>query len=235
MEMIGNRKLVVTTHMDLDNFHNVPIIRKDATIGIHNGWLPKNLSIGKTYYHLTKEGNLIAFKIHAYTFIQRTYDATLYGLIQTPTETSWRCDVFNGLIFENVEDYYTYLESGKGNIIIEKQHFNDGSGNYGGYGCVKTFYLYKTYYWNKSKQRPQVTNTRIWRILITDTHVYIEVDYTHSQYCTREKGFSSAEECIKYNIDGMKIVDFEDPKVIVNIQIEEPKTPKVRVIKFIED
>ena len=33
----------------------------------------------------------------------------------------------------------------------------------------------------------------------------------------------------------MKVVDFDDPKVIVNIQIEEPKTPKVRVIKFIED
>lgn len=230
MEMIGNRKLVVTTHMGLDNFHNVPIIREGATIGIHNGWLPKNLSIGKTYYHLTKEGNLIAFKIHAYTFIHGTYDATLYGLIQTPTETSWRCDVFNGLIFENVEDYYTYLESGKGNIIIEKQHFNEkGNDN------DTSFRLYKTYYWNKSYQRPKVTNTRMWRILITDTHIYVEVDYTHSQYCKRENGFSSAEECIKYNIDGMKIVDFDDPKVIVNIQIEEPKTPKVRVIKFIED
>lgn len=233
--MIGNRKLVVTTNMRLDNFHNVPIIREDATIGIHDGWFPKNLSIGKTYYHLTKGGNLIAFKIHAYTFIQRTYDANLYGLIQTPTETSWRNDVFNGLIFENVEDYYTYLESGKGNITIEKQYLNDGSGNYGSYGSVKSFNLYKTYYWNKSKQRPQVTTTRMWRILITDTHVYIEVDYIHCQYCTRENGFSSAEECIKYHIDGMKIVDFEDPKVIINIQIEEPKTPKVRVIKFIED
>jgi len=227
MEMIGNRKLVVTTHMDLDNFYNVPPIEiQGATIGIYEGWLPKNLTIGKTYYHLTKGGNLIAFKIHAYTFLKR-HGTTLFGLIQTPTETSWRCDVFQGLIFENVEDYYTYLESGKGNINIEKQPFE--------YGSRKSFYLYKTYYWNKSKQRPQVTNTRMWRILITDTHVYIEVDYTHCQYCTRENGFSSAEECIKYNIDGMKIVDFDDPKVIVNIQIEEPKTPKVRVIKFIED
>lgn len=231
MEMIGNRKLVVTTHMDLDNFHNVPTIYiQDATIGIHDGWLPLNLSIGKTYYHLTKGGNLIAFKIHAYTFLKRNYSATLFGLIQTPTETSWRCDVFQGLIFENVEDYYTYLESGKGNIIIQKQLFNEKGNNHD-----TSFRLYKTYYWNKSRQRPQVTNTRMWRILITDTHVYIEVDYTHCQYGIRENGFSSAEECIKYNIDGMKIVDFEDPKVIVNIQIEEPKTPKVRVIKFIED
>lgn len=228
MEMIRNRKLVVTTNMDLDNFYNVPTIDiQGATIGIHEGWLPLNLSIGKTYYHLTKGGNLIAFKIHAYTFLKRHSNTTLFGLIQTPTETSWRCDVFQGLIFENVEDYYTYLESGKGNINIEKQPFNDGNRN--------SFYLHKTYYWNKSKQRPHVTETRMWRILITDTHVYIEVDYTHCQYSIRENGFSSAEECIKYNIDGMKIVDFDDPKVIVNIQIEEPKTPKVRVIKFIED
>ena len=122
MEMIGNRKLVVTTNMRLDNFHNVPLIRQDGTIGIH-GWLPKNLSIGKLYYFLSKEGNLVAFKIHAYTFVQHAYSATLYGLIQTPTETSWRNDVFNGLIFESVEDYYTYLESGKGNIRIEKTTF----------------------------------------------------------------------------------------------------------------
>lgn len=229
MEMIGNRKLVVTTHMDLANFHNVPMISKDATIGIH-GWLPKNLSIGKLYYFLSKDGNLVAFKIHAYTFVQRTYSATLYGLIQTPTETSWRNDVFNGLIFESVEDYYAYLESGKGNINIEKQPFNEKGNDHD-----TSFHLYKTYYWNKSYQRPKVTNTRMWRILITDTHIYVEVDYTHSQYCTRENGFSSAEECIKHNIDGMKIVDFDDPKIIVNIQIEEPKTPKVRVIKFIED
>ena len=230
MEMIRNRKLVVTTNMRLDNFHNVPLIRQDGTIGIYDGWLPKNLSIGKLYYFLSKEGNLVAFKIHAYTFVKHNYSTALYGLIQTPTETSWRNDVFDGLIFESVEDYYTYLESGKGNINIEKQPFNQKGNDYD-----TSFHLHKTYYWNKSKQRPQVTDTRMWRILITDTHIYVEVDYTHSQYRTREKGFSSAEECIKHNIDGMKIVDFDDPKVIINIQIEEPKTPKVRVIKFIED
>lgn len=230
--MIGNRKLVVTTNMDLDNFHNVPMICKDgsATISIY-GWLPKNLSIGKLYYFLSKGGNLVAFKIHAYTFVKHSgCSYILCGLIQTPTETSWRNDVFNSLIFESVEDYYTYLESGKGNIKIEKQPLNNKGNDFD-----TSFHLFKTYYWNKSKQRPQVTNTRMWRILITDTHIYIEVDYTHAQYCKRENGFSSAEECIKYNIDGMKIVDFDDPKVIVNIQIEEPKTPKVRVVKFIED
>ena len=226
-EMIGNRKLVVTTHMDLDNPYGVPMIGKSYVIGISHGWLPSNLFIGKTYYHLTKEGNLIAFKIHAYTFIQLycTYDATLYGLIQTPTETSWRWDVFNGLIFESVDDYYTYLETGKGNIIIKRQEFNGG----------KTFHLPKTYYWNKTSQRPKVTDTRMWRILITDTCVYVEVDYMHNQYRTEEEGFSSPEECIKHNIDGMKILEFDDPKIVINVHIEEPKTPKVRVLKFIDD
>ena len=231
-EMIGNRKLVVTTHMDLDNPYGVPMIDKSYAICIHGGWLPSNLFIGKTYYHLTKEGNLIAFKIHAYTFVQLYSDATLYGLIQTPTETSWRWDVFNGLIFESVEDYYTYLETGKGNIIIKRQNFNNDNSK----SCFdKSFYLRKTYYWNKSSQRPKVTDTRMWRILITDTHIYVEVDYMHNQYRTEEEGFSSAEECIKHNIDGMKIVEFDDPKIVVNVHIEEPKTPKVRVIKFIED
>ena len=75
----------------------------------------------------------------------------------------------------------------------------------------------------------------MWRILITDTHVYIEVDYMHHQYWTDEEGFSSPEECIKHNIDGMKIVEFDEPKVVVNVHIEEPKTPKVRVIKCIEE
>lgn len=226
-EMIGNRKLVVTTHMDLDNPYGVPLLGKPYSIGIYNGWLPSNLSIGKTYYHLTKEGNLIAFKIHAYTFVHvyGTSSSTLYGLIQTPTETSWRWDVFKDLIFESVDDYYTYLETGKGNIIINKEEFNGKA----------SFYLPKTYYWNKSYQRPQVTNTRMMRILITETHVYIEVDYTHNQYRTEEEGFPSAEECIKHHIDGMKIVEFDDPKIVINVHIEEPKTPKVRVIKFIDD
>ena len=231
-EMIGNRKLVVTTHMDLDNPYGVPMIDKSYSICIHGGWLPSNLFIGKTYYHLTKEGNLIAFKIHAYTFVQLYSDATLYGLIQTPTETSWRWDVFNGLIFESVEDYYTYLETGKGNIKIERQNFNNDNSK----SCFdKSFYLRKTYYWNKLSQRPKVTDTRMWRILITDTHVYVEVDYMHNQYRTEEEGFSSAEECIKHNIDGMKIVEFDDPKIVINVHIEEPKTPKVRVIKCIEE
>lgn len=232
-EMIGNRKLVVTTNMYLDNPYGVPMIGKSCVISIYGGWLPSNLFIGKTYYYLTTEGNLIAFKIHAYTFIQLydTYDATLYGLIQTPTETSWRWDVFNCLIFESVEDYYTYLETGKGNIKIERQNFNNNSKS-----CfVKSFYLKKTYYWNQSSQRPKVTDTRMWRILITDTHVYIEVDYMHNQYRTEEEGFSSPEECIKHHIDGMKIVEFDDQKIVVNVHIEEPKTPKVRVLKFIDD
>ena len=231
-EMIGNRKLVVTTHMNFDNPYGVPMIDESYATCIHGGWLPSNLFIGKTYYHLTKEGNLIAFKIHAYTFVQLYSDATLYGLIQTPTETSWRADVFNGLIFESVEDYYTYLETGKGNIIINRQNFNNDNSN----SCfAKSFYLDKTYYWNQSSQRPKVTHTRMWRILITDTHVYIEVDYMHHQYWTDEEGFSSPEECIKHNIDGMKIVEFDEPKVVVNVHIEEPKTPKVRVIKCIEE
>ena len=231
-EMIGNRKLVVTTHMNFDNPYGVPMIDKSYAICIHGGWLPSNLFIGKTYYHLTKEGNLIAFKIHAYTFVQLYSDATLYGLIQTPTETSWRWDVFNGLIFESVEDYYTYLETGKGNIKIERQNFNNDNSK----SCFdKSFYLRKTYYWNKSSQRPKVTDTRMWRILITDTHIYVEVDYMHNQYRTEEEGFSSPEECIKHHIDGMKIVEFDDPKIVVNVHIEEPKTPKVRVIKCIEE
>ena len=229
MAMIGNRKLVVTTHMDLDNIPNVPMIYETPVISITDGWLPSNLSIGKTYYYLTEEDNLLAFKIHAYTFIKNKYrngssSTFLYGLIQTPTETSWRCDVFNGLIFESVEDYYTYLETGKGNVIINRQKFAN-----------PTFYLYKTYYWDKSSKRPELTYTDMWRILITDTHVYIEVDYRHWENGEDTNGFPSAEECIKHHIDGMKIVEFDEPKVVVNIHIEEPKTPKVRVLKFIDE
>ena len=233
-EMIGNRKLVVTTHMDLDNPYGVPMIGNSYVTRIQDACLPSNLFIGKTYYYLTTEGNLIAFKIHAYTFVQPyvTYSATLYGLIQTPTETSWRYDVFNCLIFESVDDYYTYLETGKGNIKIEKQSFNNDNSK----SCfAPPFYLRKTYYWSKTSQRPKVTDTRMWRILITDTCVYVEVDYMHNQYRTEEEGFSSPEECIKHHIDGMKVVEFDDPKIVVNVHIEEPKTPKVRVIKFIED
>ena len=223
--MIENRKLVVTTHMNLDNPYDVPMIDESYVTCLFRGWLPSNLSIGKTYYQLTKEGNLIAFKIHAYTFIQLHGDAFPYGLIQTPTETSWRADVFNSLIFESLEDYYTYLETGKGNIRINKEEFNG----------EKIFYLNKTYYWNQSSQRPQVTHTRMWRILITDTHVYIEVDYMHHQYWKEEEGFSSPRECIKHHNDGMKIVDFDEPKVVVNVHIEETKIPKVRVLNFIDD
>ena len=233
-EMIGNRKLVVTTHMVLDNPYGVPMIGNSYVTRIQDACLPSNLFIGKTYYYLTTEGNLIAFKIHAYTFVQPyvTYSATLYGLIQTPTETSWRHDVFNCLIFESAEDYYTYLETGKGNIKIERQNFNNDNSK----SCfAPPFYLRKTYYWSKLSQRPKVTDTRMWRILITDTHIYVEVDYMHNQYRTEEEGFSSAEECIKHNIDGMKIVEFGDPKIVINVHIEEPKTPKVRVIKCIEE
>ena len=136
------------------------------------------------------------------------------------------------MIFESVEDYYTYLETGKGNIKIEKRPLNNDNRK----SCfAPPFYLRKTYYWDKLSQRPKVTDTRMWRILITDTHVYIEVDYKHWENGEDTNGFPSAEECIKHHIDGMKIVEFDEPKVVVNIHIEKPKTPKVRVLKFIED
>ena len=125
------------------------------------------------------------------------------------------------------EDYYTYLASGKNKLEIKYTYFTNGDDN-------RDFFLKKTYYWHKQKQRPQVTETKMHFVLITEKNVYIGVDYTHSQYSKNEMGYMSGEDCIKANIDGMKIIEFAEPTITLDLFIEEPKEPKVRVLRFID-
>ena len=227
-EMVMGRELVITTK--LDNFVNTPSIegysRNGYSSKLYDAKIPRNITLGATYYTLSG-GNLIAFKIRAYSFTQSTAYCTTWYLIETPLETTWSTSFLGNPIFASVEDYYSYIASGNGRIKVEYEYFTNLKEN-------KGFELKKTYYWNKQNQRPFITSTRMYNVLVTDTKVYVGVDYTHSQYGKNERGFVSGEECIKANINGMQIIEFNEPNVSFTFHIEEPTEPKIRILKFID-
>jgi hypothetical protein len=226
--MVMGRKLVVTTN--LSAFENVPNINgnnRSFEYQLFDAKIPTNIILGKTYYTIY-EGDFIAFRIKAYSYVQHFTKSTLWCFVENAIgDAYWSNAILNNKIFESVEDYYNYLASGNGNVKIEYAYFSnlkDGKG----------FCLKNTYYWHKEKQRPQTTDTKIHYILVDENNVYVGVDYTHRQYGKEEQGFTSGEECIKANVNGMKIIEFAEPKVSFSFHIEEPKEPKVRVLKFID-
>jgi hypothetical protein len=227
-EMILGRELVITS--DLSQFVNVPRLEGYMSSGVHyiyKARIPKNIVIGKTYYYIDKESNLVAFRIKAFSITQgHPTDGKTMCLVETPFKTFWSNGILSSPIFNEKEDYYNYLASGQGAIKVEYDYLSND--------CCHNFSMKKTYYWSKALHRPQVTETNMHFVLITDTKVYFGVDYTHSQYSKKEMGYASGEDCIKANIDGMKIIEFAEPKVTINLHIEEPKEPKVRVLKFID-
>lgn len=227
-EMILGRELVITS--DLSQFVNVPRLEGYMGSGVHyiyKAKFPNNIVIGKTYYRIDKDNNLVAFRIKAFSITQgHPSDGKLMCLVETPFKTFWSSNILSFPIFNEKEDYYNYLANGQGAIKVEYAYLSND--------CTHNFSMKKTYYWSKALHRPQVTETNMHFVLITDTKVYFGVDYTHSQYSNREMGYASGEDCIKANIDGMKIIEFAEPKVTINLHIEEPKEPKVRVLKFID-
>lgn len=227
-EMILGRELVITS--DLSQFVNVPRLEGYMSNSVHyiyKARIPNNIVIGKTYYRIDTDGNLVAFRIKAFSIKQgHPTDGITMCLVETPFKTFWSSNILSFPIFNEKEDYYNYLASGQGAIKVEYAYLSND--------CTHNFSMKKTYYWNKAQHRPQVTETNIHFVLVTDTKIYFGVDYTHVQYRQREMGYVSGEDCIKANIDGMKIIEFAEPKVTINLHIEEPKEPKVRVLRFID-
>ena len=230
-EMVMGRELVITTN--LSNFDNVPNIggmkKKEYTTKLYTAKIPTNITIGTTYYTLLN-GNLIAFKIRAYSFTQSFAETTTWCLVETPNETTWSCAILQNHIFASVEDYYKYISEGEGKIKIEYRYFT----NLQYLNENKGFELRKTYYWNRQEQRPKTTSTRLYYVLVTDTKVYVGIDYKHNQYADNNIGYASGEDCIKANINGMKIIEFSEPNISFTLHIEEPKEPKIRVLRFID-
>ncbi len=227
-KMVMGRKLVVTTNFA--NFKNVPQINYSSSgycLKLYKPQLPKNIVLGKTYYAIIN-GDLVAFRIKAYCFTQSVCDTYLWCFVETASGfADWTNTIFKNHIFASVEDYYNYLSSGVGNIKLEYVNFSNLAEN-------KGFCLKNTYYWHKQNQRPQATDTKLYYVLIDEEHVYVGVDYTHGQYGKLEQGFSNGEDCIKANIDGMNIIEFAEPNISFSIKIEEPKEPKIRILKFID-
>ena len=222
--MLLGREVVLTT--DFTAFKDIPCIKDNGSvISLYMPMIPNNIVLGKTYYYLNC-GDLIAFKVRAYSFRSEGAKGVLVALIETPKGRWWSETIFEGKIFESVEDYYTYLASGKGLFFVKKDQMTFRGNTH--------LEFINTYFWHKGLARPQKTNTQMHYILITDTKIYIGVDYTHAQYGVREQGFTSGEDCIKANIEGMKIIEFAEPQININITIEEPTEPKVRVLKFID-
>ena len=192
-------------------------------------WLPCNIPFNKVLY-MVKNNELIALKFIMATFVNLINDNTkfkgykgLYYLIQTPFGVEWVDDFkSNTRFFESKEEYFHYVENGKGGFEIEKkQIFFLCKLEH----CDRNYFL-NAYAWNGQTAYP--TSCSIDNIIMNEDGVTIVLSKSDEDYWTKE-------ECVKAKLNGMRIVDFPQTDFSVNVNIDIiPSKPIIRTLQFIE-
>lgn len=181
-----------------------------------------NLDFGKTYYMYYKD-RLIAFKIRAFSVTRGTY------LLQTPNGLMWE-NLKYFRIFNKKEEYFLYLEKKCDPIIVEEQqiylsklpHFHS---TYGSGGAR----LYNAYKWSDGYGKPKEELSYIYDVLFIKSGFLV-------YYKLQNKCYDTYEQCVKANLDGMPIEDFEEEdETTITITIKTETKPKIHILRFIED
>ena len=195
---------------------------------------PTYIPYGKKIY-MKKGKDLVAVKILMASYFTKLgfynfekckiKDTGWCLLIQTPYGTEWRNDLYwhDARFFYSKEDYFNHLENGKGGFEIEFKYLTKLLDKSYGWGtiCFK-----QSWEWNG--HCAEQVNSKISNIIINENGVNVIIDNCKGRYWTKE-------DCIKANIDGMKIIDFPETDDTIKVTIEViPSNPIVRTISFIE-
>lgn len=190
-------------------------------LSVSNHSMIINLEFGKTYYMYHKD-RLIAFKIRAFSVTRGTY------LLQTPNGLMWE-NLKYFRIFNKKEEYFLYLEKKCDPIIVEEQqiylsklpHFRS---NYLSGGAR----LYNAYEWSDGSGKPKEELSYVYDVLYVGNGFVV-------YYKLQNKCYDTYEQCVRANLDGMPIEDFEEEfETTITITIKTEK-PKIHTLRFIED
>ena len=192
-------------------------------------WIPYNIPYNKVLYTMI-DGKLTAIRFLMTTFVRDISDSKKFSstsnnyLIQTPYGLKWvTFHNGEGRFFETKEEYFQYIESGKGGFAIETEQL---------YRLVNVPSTDRRYFkecWEWDGLTAQKRNASIKNIIINEDGVTIVLSKSVTNYWSKE-------ECVKANLDGMEIVDFPQSNFSVSINIEiQPNKPIVRTLKFVED
>lgn len=182
-----------------------------------------NLEFGKTYYMYYKD-KLIAFKIHAFSMLKEDY------LIQTPTCFMW-VNLKYYRVFNKKEEYFLYLE-GKCNPI---QYNFEYPFCFTYFKYVKNSNIFSEYYlknsfkWDKGLGKPKAEMSYVYDLLYTESGFIYYYDIIADS-------FTTYEECVQNNMNGMEVVDFEEeitPTITITFKTETK--PKIHTLRFIEE
>lgn len=224
---------IVTTNLECDTFKKLRITQTDKFTYVRNDYI-KDFDFDKVYYAILKDNELSAFKVIGYSFRIHKY------CIQTPNGYFW--DGFERTnIFSSPQHYYDYvggnskpLAFDEFEIMFEKAKFNDkplfrkrpANGMYS-YDIFDVNSL--SYEWSKNDNRPIPSQTYIDVVFYCKNGVYINI-------VTKDKQYLNCADCAKNGLSNMKLVDFGNDEMNININIVVNVEPKkiVRTLTIIE-
>jgi hypothetical protein len=225
---------IVTTNLECDEFNQLKIIQTDKFSTIKSDYI-KDFDFDKVYYAILKNNELSAFKMIGYSFRNNKY------LIQTPNGPFWN-DFERTNIFSSPQHYYDYvggnskpLAFDEFEIAFENAKFNDKplfKKRTTLYGGVLTYYDVNkiSYEWSNSCNKPIPSQGYIDVAFYCKNGVYINI-------VTKDKQYLNYANCAKNGLSNMKLVDFGNDEINININIVINTEPKkiVRTLTIIEE
>lgn len=193
----------------------------NSHLSVENPIIIKNLDFGRTYY-IFYNNNLIAFKIHAFSLVKELF------LVQMPNCFKW-LNLKNYRLFNTKEEYFLYLECMCNPIKIETTIIDISKFPYFKIRWSgASMELRNGYKWDKGHGKPFCDLSYVYDILLVESGFVI-------YYKLRENCFNTYEECVKHNLDGMVIEDFEEEIPTITITFKTETKPKIHTLRFIEE
>lgn len=230
MKEIMNVNLVYNDFSEFEKL-NVPVLNKIYLDGANKTSIPY-INFNETYYKILND-KIISFRIIAISIIDvKNYTRVSY-LVQMPNETRWITEFItnDSIIVSSKENAFRYM-MGEENCRIKFKYsplmYILKENNIPSHQCYSS--LLCSWKWSETQKKPIPCESFISYLLITKDNIHVGVSLNKFN----EKTFPSIEECLKSKLDGFEIHEFEEEPIEINVKIY-PNTPKIHVLKFVED
>lgn len=223
---------IVTTNLECDEFNKLKSTQTDKSSIIKSEYI-KDFDFDKVYYAIFKDNELSAFKVIGYSFRNNKY------LIQTPNESFFN-SLINTNIFSSPQHYYDYVGGNSKPLAFDEFEIKFENAKFNNKPLFKkrtnvcaeiTYYDVNkiSYEWSKNSNRPIPSQGYIDVVFYCKHGIYINI-VTNKNQCL------NYADCAKNGLSNMKLVDFGNDEMNININIVINTEPKkiVRTLTIIE-
>ena len=227
---LNKMTLNVTTNFEVFTNINCPMRKDNLTWISCNLLIPTNIEFNKTYYHYNNN-NLLAFRILAMSIREVNDECGLFYLVQIPNnKPTWIPNFLNAksILFSSTEHYLSYVAQQSKRLDLGFNPFYKAFTHLSSSKYV--FELKSTYVWDDYYKKPIARKTYMYYVLITENGITIGTDH----YNENGQGYANLDDCIKSHLNNMQIIDFND-ECEITIHVQQNTTPKVHVLKFVEE